>query len=64
MNTNSDSEYARYADLDFDDAKPASYIPALAQLQAEQGGKTRITIRIDNVTLSIFKARAEMTDEN
>ena len=61
MNANSDPDYARYADLDFEDAKPASDIPALAQLQAEQGGKSRITIRVDNATLSVFKARAEMT---
>jgi hypothetical protein len=41
MNANSDPEYARYADLDFDDAKPVSEIPALARLQAEKGGKSR-----------------------
>ena len=64
MNSNSDPDYDRYANLDFEDAMPASDIPALAQLQAEQGGKTRITIRVDNATLSIFKARAEMTDGN
>jgi len=33
----------------------------LAQLQAEHGGKSRITIRVDNDTLTIFKARAEMS---
>ena len=48
MNASSDPDYDRYADLDFEDAKPASDIPALAQLQAEHGGKTRITIRVDN----------------
>jgi uncharacterized protein (DUF4415 family) len=64
MNANSDPDYARYADLDFEEAKPASDIPALAQLQAEQGGKSRITIRVDNATLSVFKARAEMTGGN
>jgi uncharacterized protein (DUF4415 family) len=64
MNANSDPDYARYADLDFEDAKPASDIPALAQLQAEQGGKSRITIRVDNATLSVFKARAEVTGGN
>lgn len=64
MNANSDPEYARYADLDFDDAKPVSEIPALARLQAEKGGKSRITIRVDNATLSVFKAYAEMTGGN
>jgi uncharacterized protein (DUF4415 family) len=64
MNANSDPEYARYADLDFDDAKPVSEIPALARLQAEQGGKSRITIRVDNATLSVFKAHADMTGGN
>jgi hypothetical protein len=59
MNAISDPDYARYADLDLEDAKPVSDIPALAQLQAEQGGKTRITIRVDNATLSIFKARGD-----
>jgi uncharacterized protein (DUF4415 family) len=64
MNANSDPDYAHYADLDFEDAKPVSDIPALAQLQAEQGGKSPITIRVDNTTLSIFKAHAEMTGGN
>ncbi|HRY14944.1 MAG: BrnA antitoxin family protein [Candidatus Competibacteraceae bacterium] len=61
MNNNSDPLFEQYADLDFADAKPVSAIPALAQLQAEQGGKSRITIRVDNATLAFFKARAEMT---
>jgi uncharacterized protein (DUF4415 family) len=59
MNNNSDPIYNQYADMDFSEAKPVAEIPALAQLQAERGGKTRITMRVDNVTLSIFKARAE-----
>ena len=61
MNNNSDPLFEQYADLDFADAKPVSAIPALARLQAEQGGKSRITIRVDNATLAFFKARAEMT---
>ena len=61
MNANSDPDYARYADLDFKDAKPVSAIPALARLQAEQGGTSEITVRIDNETLSTFRAYAEMT---
>jgi uncharacterized protein (DUF4415 family) len=28
------------------------------------GGKSRITMRVDNTTLAVFKARAEMTDGN
>lgn len=52
MNNNSDPLYKQYADLDFSDAKPIAEIPALAQLQAEQGGKSRITMCEDNDTLS------------
>lgn len=61
MSNNSDPLFDRYADMDFSDAKPVSEIPALAQLQAEHGGKSRITMRVDNETLAIFKARAEMS---
>ena len=61
MSNNSDPLFEQYADLDFADAKPVSAIPALARLQAEQGGKSRITIRVDNATLAFFKAHAEMT---
>jgi uncharacterized protein (DUF4415 family) len=64
MDANSDPEYDRYADLDFADAKPVAEIPALAKVQAEHGGKSRITIRVDNATLAVFKARVEMTGGN
>ncbi len=64
MNNNSDSEYDRYSGLDFTDAKRVCEIPALAKLQAEYGGKSRITMRVDNDTLAIFKARAAMTNGN
>jgi uncharacterized protein (DUF4415 family) len=64
MNNNSDPMFDRYADMDFSDAKPVSDIPALAKLQAEQGGKSRITIRIDSDTLAIFKAQAQMRGGN
>jgi len=64
MNNNSDPLYNQYADMDFGDAKPVAEVPALAQLQAEQGGKTRITMRVDNVTLAVFKARAEKSGGN
>jgi uncharacterized protein (DUF4415 family) len=39
-------------------------IPALARLQAQHGGKSRITMRVDTATLAVFKARAEMTGGN
>ncbi|MGD0960085.1 MAG: BrnA antitoxin family protein [Methylomonas sp.] len=61
MNNNSDPLFERYADMDFTIAKPVSQIPALAKLQAEHGNKSRITMRVDNEVLAIFKARAEMT---
>ncbi len=61
MNSNSDPLFNQYADMDFSEAKSVAQIPALAKLQAEQGGKSRITMRIDNETLAIFKARAEIT---
>jgi uncharacterized protein (DUF4415 family) len=64
MSNNSDPLFDRYAEMDFSDAKPVSKIPALAKLQAEHGGKSRITMRVDNDTLAIFKARAEMTGGN
>ncbi|MGZ8190999.1 MAG: BrnA antitoxin family protein [Methylococcaceae bacterium] len=64
MSNNSDPLFNRYAETDFSDAKPVSEIPALTQLQAEHGGKSRITMRVDNDTLAIFKARAEMTGGN
>ena len=64
MSNNSDPLFDRYAELDFSDAKPVAEIPALTKLQAEQGGKSRITMRVDNDTLAIFKARAEMSGGN
>ena len=64
MNSNSDPLFAQYADTDFTDAKPVAEVPTLARLQAEHGGKSRITIRIDNATLAVFKARAAMTGGN
>ena len=64
MNNNSDPLFDRYAELDFSEAKPVSAVPALAKLQAEHGGKSRITMRVDNDTLAIFKARAEMSGGN
>lgn len=64
MNNNSDPLFEQYADMDFADAKPVAQVPALAKLQAAQGGKSRITMRVDNATLAVFKARAEMVGGN
>ena len=64
MTNNSDPLFDRYANMDFSDAKPASVVPALTKLQAEHGGKSRVTMRLDNEVLAIFKARAEMSGEN
>lgn len=64
MKGNSDPIFNQYADMDFNDAKPVAKVPALAALQAAQGGKSRITMRVDNATLAIFKARAEMMGGN
>jgi len=64
MNNNSDPLFNQYADMDFAHAKPVSDVPALSRLQATQGGKTRITMRVDTATLAVFKAQAEITGGN
>jgi uncharacterized protein (DUF4415 family) len=64
MSNNSDPLFTQYADTDFTDAKPVAEVPALARLQAQHGGKSRITMRVDTATLAVFKARAEMTGGN
>jgi uncharacterized protein (DUF4415 family) len=47
-------------EYDFTGAKRAKDVPHLAKLQAEAaGGKTRITILIDDDVLKEFRARAE-----
>jgi uncharacterized protein (DUF4415 family) len=51
------SVYKKFKDYDFVDAKPASAIPALRKLHAEQA-KERITIRLDASVLSAFRAEA------
>ena len=48
MKASSDKMYDKYKDIDFTDAKPVGEIPHLAKLQAEAGGKSRITMRVDN----------------
>lgn len=64
MSNNSDPLFDRYANIDFSDAKPVSAVPALAKLQAEHGGKSRVTMRLDNDILAVFKARAEINGGN
>ena len=64
MSNNSDHLFDCYAEMDFSDAEPVYETPPLAQLQAEHGGKSRITMREDNDTPAIFKARAEMSGGN
>lgn len=58
MSANSDPDYDRYADVDFTDAKRVHEVPALAKLQAEYAGKTRITIRVDDDVLDWFRREA------
>lgn len=64
MKTNSDQMHDKYKDFDFADAKPVAETPHLARLQRESGGKTRITMRVDNEVLAVFKARAEKSGGN
>jgi len=64
MKASSDKMYDKYKDYDFADARPVAETPHLAKLQAEAGGKSRITMRVDNEVLATFKARAEMVGGN
>ena len=64
MKASSDKMYDKYKDYDFTDAKLVAETPHLAKLQIEAGGKSRITMRIDNDVLATFKARAEMFGGN
>jgi uncharacterized protein (DUF4415 family) len=64
MRNSSDKTFQKFKDLDFADAKPVSETPHLAKLQAQAGQKTRITMRIDNQVLAVFKARAAMVGGN
>jgi len=43
MKASSDKMYDKYKDLDFSDARPVADTSHLATLQAETGGKSRIT---------------------
>ncbi len=60
MKSSSDKIFEKFKDLDFANAKSVAETPHLAKLQAQSGQKTRITMRIDNETLAVFKARASM----
>lgn len=64
MKTSSDNMHNKFKDYDFADAKPVAETPHLSKLQLEAGGKSRITMRVDNDVLAIFKARAEMIGGN
>jgi len=64
MKSSSNKIFEKFKDLDFADAKPVAETPHLAKLQAQSGQKTRITMRIDNETLVVFKARASMIGGN
>jgi uncharacterized protein (DUF4415 family) len=61
MKSSSDRVYTKFKDYDFLDAKPVAKTPHLAKLQAMAGKKARITMRVDNNVLAIFKARAEQS---
>jgi predicted DNA binding CopG/RHH family protein len=64
MKTSSDQMYDKYKEYDFANARPVAETPHLAKLQAEAGGKSRITMRVDNEVLAAFKARADMIGSN
>jgi uncharacterized protein (DUF4415 family) len=64
MKSSSDKMFEKFKDLDFARAKRVTETPHLAKLQAQAGNKTRITMRIDNDVLTIFKARAAMVGGN
>ena len=51
-------------EYDFSKAKRAHEVPHLVKLQAESKGQAEITIQVDNETLAIFKARAEIGGSN
>ena len=64
MKASSDKMYDKYKEYDFTDANQVAATPHLAKLQAETGGKSRITMRVDNDVLATYKARAEMVGGN
>lgn len=64
MKASSDPMHAKFKDADFADAKPVAETPPLARLQAAGRGKTRITMRVDNEVLALFKAQAARSGGN
>lgn len=64
MKHSSDKMYEKFKDYDFADAKQVAHTAHLAKLQAQAGGKSRITMRVDSDILAIFKARAEIVGGN
>ena len=47
-------------EYDFSTAKRAKEVPHLAKLQEEMGGKSRITIMLDNDILVAYRSRAKV----
>lgn len=64
MKNSSGELYEKFKNYDFSDAKPASQIRHLVDLQAQAGKKARITMRVDRDVLAAFKARAERVNGN
>ena len=51
------------ANYDFSKAKRAKDVPALAKVQADLAGKSRVTLYLDNLVIAQFKARAAIEGE-
>ena len=64
MKANSDPEFARFKNADFAAAKPVAKTPHLRKLQAQAGGKSRVTMRVDSDVVAIFRARAQVSGGN
>ena len=61
MKTSSDPEFVRFKNSDFANAKPVAKMPHLRKLQAQAGGKARVTVRVDSDALpkdSVFDPAA------
>ncbi len=56
MSTNSDPLYEQYVDMDFTDAMPVAEVPALAKLQAEQGGTSTVTLPVESAIPATINA--------
>ena len=51
MKTSTDPEFARFKNAGFAKAKPVAKTPHLRKLQAQAGGKSRVTVRVDSDAL-------------